>query len=268
MKKPFFSKRNTIAIALAAFGLVAGAEARDVDCKAGAPLVAKIPHAADENLTCLDSVSADGMLRALVLSTKEETTANGGRNEVNVALIVGATLSADGAKVTRVDSTARLTDPELFPNACGAYLKGGLVLPGTTKVALVYAQSIRTVDYADPNHIDVKVVNDRSIPGMASTCEGYTPNWNGGHDQIMIDGSAKTLSLKVTAREPVEQPEPKTVSGENAHKFYAHAYRLECGRGSPEKRSGECRDLKQARDRGIFTLRKMVRPVQTVVINY
>ncbi len=268
MKTLSFKHRNSIWIALAALTVVGSAEARDQECKSGAPVVAKITHAADESLTCLDSVSADGKIQALVLSTKEETTSTGGRNETNVAIVVTGTLNAAGTEVAQLDATVRLADPALFLNGCGAYLKGGLVLPGTSKIALVYAMQIRTVDYADASHPVVKTVNDRSIPGMASTCEGYIPNWNGGRDGITVDGSAKTLALKITAREPVEQPEPKTVSGDDAHKFYSKAYDLECGSGSPERKSGECKDLKQARDLGVFTLRKMVRPVQTVVINY
>ncbi len=264
---PKLTNRKWILVLAGTLGTIGAAAAQDQvqECQTGAPVVAKMNHDTGENLTCLDSVSADGKIRALVLSTKTETTASGGRSETNVAIVVAGVLSADGKTVDQIDSQTPLADPSLFPNSCGEYLKGGLVLPGSAKIALVYAQKIRTVDYSDPAKLVIAIVNDQSIPGMASTCEGYTPNWRGGRQNITVDGSGHTLSLEITARQEVEQPESKKISGQAEHHFYERAYSLECGSGSA---SLECKDLKRARDQGIFIIRHLVRPVQTIVVKY
>lgn len=266
IKKPIYSP-FWIGILVSALPWIGTASAENRECEEGPPVIAKMTHDPKEALTCLDSMTNDGNTRALVLSTIVENTPNGVRKETHAAFVVVGHLNPDGRTLNTIDHETPIKDPALFPNACGEYLKGGLILPGSSKIALIYAQAIRSVDYANEEKNSIQVLNDRRIPGMASTCEGYTPNWRGGHEDLTINPELKTLSLKITSRKEVEQPLEKKLSAKEI-KFYQRAYSLECGGNSPEKKSPTCNDLKRASTEGVFVLRKKVRPIETIVMQY
>jgi hypothetical protein len=112
-------------------------------------------------------------------------------------------------------------------------------------------------------------VNDRSIPGMASTCEGYEPGWEGGReDGATLDAAKRTLTLEVHARDQVEQIQEKKISSTEEQNFYRYAYEMQCTGSKAEPASLECQDLKRANEQGVYFVRMLVTPKESVVIQY
>lgn len=260
MKTRLMKKTLTLnAVALAAFLGCGLAQAADQECESGPAILGKIVHAENEKMNCLDSEVANGKIRALVYSRK---------GQIESTFVVTGSVNAEGTEVIALDAPIPLSDAILYPKGCGQYLMGGRMLPGFNKVALVYAQKIRTVDFSNPSALEIALVNDRSIPGMASTCEGYMPNWEGGREDLVLDAAAKTLTLETTSREAVEQIEEKKISRPEEFKFYRRIYGIQCGVGSPERGSQECLDIKRARDQGVYPIRREVYPKEKTVVRY
>jgi len=216
-------------------------------------------------LTFLDSVLGGSQLRPLVLSTRVETTPVGRRNEIERLIVVDATVLDSSIKIV---ATRILEEPTLYPNGCGAYLKGARVLTGTDKTLLIYAQKLRIVDFSAYPTLGITIANDTSIPGGASTCEGYTPNWDAERDTVSVDFAGRSITQLIRSRKSVEQPEEKRISTPEEFDFYRRIYQLECEGRSTLRKSQTCRDLKRARDEGVFVTRRLVYPIEPHTVQY
>jgi hypothetical protein len=237
------------------------------DCQVGPGVIEALTAVKDETMACLDSTVDGENVRALIYIEGGTVDATGRRTPYGDFIIVDAKATAGADTISSVVAQTKISDQSIFPFDCGRYLKGGRLIPGTNKIVALYAEAIRSVDYTNPGAPVVTMLNDRSIPGMGSTCEGYNPNWRANREDFSLDFAAGTGTLQITAEKAVEQPtDEKLTPPEMA--YYHRAYSIECGPGSSDPKSAECADLKKAAEQGTFTLRLMVRPKTNIVVKY
>ena len=232
----------------------------DVECKVGPPVIDCATRVGSESLTCLDSVTTDGVTRAVLIAKNGEN--------VNGLIVLDMPVAGNPSQV-------RIVDPTLFPSQCGSYFMGARVLPGSQKIAGLYAANvIRLIDFSDASKPVATIGFDDRIPGIGYTCEGYEPNWNAGRgtsrgnsNGVTVDADARKVLESYTSHKSVEKVDQiKCSSSEQA--FYTRAYQEECTGPRSAVTSVECKDLKTAHTQGIYNIRSQIYPQLTATVSY
>ena len=150
-----------------------------VPCQFEKEVRALSPELQQGAMVCLDSVRGSGGLTTLFLRDESE------RSEV---WVVKSRVQWGRPVKNRIEAMIRGSG--LFPQGCGEYLMGARVLPGSDRVALLYAEEVvRVADYQG------RVVNalDPRDPNTVYTCEGYTPNKNARRGEVRVDARKREL---------------------------------------------------------------------------
>jgi len=140
------------------------------------------PRLGPVHATCLDDGLHAGKYVGIYFSEV--------RNEPKIYWIQASVIPG---RITSIDTFQTLTDPALFPEFCGGGLAGARVLPGSSKIALLYQRDLIRIVALQNQQIHSTI--DPHGPG-ASICVGVFPDasFRRTDESVVIDAARRALT--------------------------------------------------------------------------